>query len=344
MTDLVDANARLKAVQAGCRIQLRGRSYALEATLPLRHGPGRKQQKITLGRVTLLEAERRALELSHQIRSATFSWEAWEKPSAPGVITVDAFRAAAERLHASKYRTDPERGHKNWTKNWLPALRKLPLAGAVTEKTLLQVVECLPENGSSRRNQGTILAQVAESLSIPTARLRKACAGYGAGRLTPRDIPEDGVITSTLERVSARHWRWCLGMLATYGLRPHELEEITPSSDKTWIVADHTKTGSRQVHPCPSAWYESFELGAIAKPPPSRLELSARLSYQLRRIKAPFTCYALRHAYAIRLMEKGVPPELGCRLMGHSLQTHETHYKRWLQQDRITRAMARFDL
>lgn len=344
LTDLADANTRLKAIQAGCRIQLRGRSYALEATLPLRHGPGRRQQRITLGRVTLLEAERRALELSHQIRSDTFTWESWDQPVAPGVITVDAFRTAAQRLHASKYRNDPERGQKNWTKNWLPALRKLPLAGAVTEKTLLQVIARLPENGSARRNQGTILAQVAESLSIPTRRLRQACGGYGASQLSPRDIPEDGVIEATILGISAPHWRWCLGMLATYGLRPHELEEIQPGTDKTWIVADYTKTGSRQVHPCPSSWYEVFALGSIAKPPTSRQELSARLSFQLRRIKAPFTCYALRHAYAIRLMEKGVPPELGCRLMGHSLQTHETQYKRWLQRDRITRAMARFDL
>lgn len=344
MTELEAANARLKALKARCSIQVRGTSCALVATLPMRGAPGRKQQRITLGSISILDAERRALELAHQLRTSTFTWEAWEGPTAPGIITVDAFREAAQRLHTSKYRTEPERGRQTWHKNWLPALRKLPLAGAVTESLLLKTLQTLPENGSARRNQGHIFAWVAESLGIPSAAIRKASQGYGAAKLTPRDIPEDGAIEAFILGLPSKRWRWALGMLATYGLRPHELEGLTRGENLTWTVDDNTKTGARQVHPCPSVWFERFDLGAETRPPTHTREMSARLSYQLRRFNAPFTCYALRHAYAIRLMEKGVPPELGCRLMGHTLQTHEAHYKRWLQQDRITRAMARFDL
>lgn len=344
MTPVEDANARLKAVKAGCSIQLRGRSLSLLATLPLRDGPGRKQQRITLGPISIFEAERQAMALSLALRENSFNWEDWNGLGPAALVTVDTFREAAHRLHAKHYTKDPERGAKNWSKNWAPALRRLPAQGAVTEKVLLKAIQPLPENGSSRRNQGTILARVAESLNIPTKALRKACAGYGIAQLTPRDIPEDGVIEEIILGITAPHWRWCFGMLAAYGLRPHELEDLTPGTKRTWIVADRTKTGSRQVHPCPSAWYELFSLGTVTKPPPSNLEMSARLSLQLRRIKAPFTSYALRHAYAIRLMEKGVPPELGCRLMGHTLKTHESQYKRWIQQERIARAMSRFDL
>ena len=54
--------------------------------------------------------------------------------------------------------------------------------------------------------------------------------------------------------------------------------------------------------------------------------------------------YNLRHAYAMRLMDNGVPPELGARLMGHSLTVHEDTYKRWLEGDRIAKAISRFNL
>ena len=345
MTELEAANARLKATRERCSIQLRGRSLCLVATLPLKDAPGKKQQRITLGEIPIIEAERKAIELSNQIRSGVFSWDAWVSAAEePHLITVDRFREIATQIHARKYRTDPERGAKTWTKNWLPALRKLPLAGAVTERTLLRVVEQLPENGSSRRNQGTILAQVAEHLHIPTKALRKACAGYGASQLTPRDIPEDALIEDLVLRTNLPHWRWALGMLATYGLRPHELEELTPGPGDIWIVAEHTKTGGREVHPCPSEWIDLFNLRIAHRPPPSKQEMSRRISKHLRDRQWPHTAYVLRHAYAIRLMQRGLPADLGALLMGHTLKIHTETYRRWLRADHVSRALARFDL
>jgi len=54
--------------------------------------------------------------------------------------------------------------------------------------------------------------------------------------------------------------------------------------------------------------------------------------------------YALRHAYALRLLSAGVPPELGARLMGHSVQMHTQTYQRWIDADRIKQSMERFNL
>lgn len=344
MTELEAANARLKALRARCSIQQRGSRFSLVATLPVREGPGRKQQRINLGPISVIEAERRAMHLSHQLATNSFDWDEWLAPPEPDLITVDYFRQVAAQLHASKYKRDPERGAKTWTKNWLPALRKLPLAGAVTERTLLRVVQKLPENGSARRNQGTILAQVAERLSIPTEALRKACAGYGLSQLTPRDIPDDAFIEDFVLRTNIPHWRWALGMLATYGLRPHELEEITPGPGNTWIVAERTKTGGRQVHPCPSEWVSLFTLTEPRRPPTSNQEMSRRISKHLRDRNSPFTAYAFRHAFAIRLMQRGVPADLGCQIMGHTLKIHMDTYRRWLREDHVSRALARFDL
>lgn len=344
MTELEAANARLKATRARCSIQIRGTRAYLVATLPCRDAPGRKQQRIPLGPISVIQAERRAVELAHQLATNTFTWDHWLTPPEDDLITVERFCQAAEALHRTKYARSPERGARTWTKNWLPALRRLPPSGGITERTLLRILEQQPPNSAARRNHGTVLCQVAASLGIPTAALRAASAGYGAAQLTPRDIPEDAVIESVILGMKQRHWRWALGMLATYGLRPHELDDITPGPDKTWIVADATKTGARIVHPCPSLWYDTFKLGEPRRPPASHREMSARVSTPLRAAGAPFTAYGLRHAYAIRLMERGVPAELGARLMGHSLKTHETQYKRWVQQQRIAQAIARYDL
>jgi hypothetical protein len=49
-------------------------------------------------------------------------------------------------------------------------------------------------------------------------------------------------------------------MLATYGLRPHEVFrlDVTRYNRKTEVlrVADETKTGTRLVYPCPASWRE----------------------------------------------------------------------------------------
>jgi integrase len=72
--------------------------------------------------------------------------------------------------------------------------------------------------------------------------------------------------------------------------------------------------------------------------------MAKALNDALDRYGATIRPYNLRHAYAMRLMDNGVPPELGARLMGRSLQVHVDTYKRWLGQDRSTKAMDRFTL
>jgi len=43
-------------------------------------------------------------------------------------------------------------------------------------------------------------------------------------------------------------------------------------------------------------------------------------------------------------MSKGVGADLAARLMGHSLQVHQTTYQRWIEANRIQKAMERLSL
>jgi integrase len=336
--ELVGANARLKASKLKCSIQQRGSSYVLIATLPLRDGSGRKQQRINLGSLTVMEAERRALELGHQLRSHSFDWHLWEGPKTLAAISDADFHAAAVRLHATKYRHSPERGSTAWAKKWQPALRKLP-QGPVTEAILLRTVRRLPDGSAARRDQGNILAQVARSLGIPDAALLTACRGYGAASLRPRDIPSDSEIEAAWSSLRLPHWRWTWGMCAAYGLRPHECAELTWLDDDWIEIADATKTGSRRVTPCPSSWVQLWGLRELQRPTQSSQTLSKAFADALTRDRVSTKPYSLRHAYALRLLSRGVSADLAARLMGHSLVVHQQTYQRWIEADRIQKAM-----
>ncbi|MGA0099662.1 MAG: site-specific integrase [Steroidobacteraceae bacterium] len=317
----------------------------LRSTLVDRNAPTvKRRQRISLGIpaifASLPEAERKAIELSHQLRTGTFSWEAWDAPSEGLSVTVDDFLQAAQRLHTSKYRKDPERGASAWSKKWKPALNKLPPSGPITEAILLRVIRKLPAGTACRRDQGNLLTQIAKSLSIPHETLLEACRGYGVDKLTERDIPTDAAIETALGRIRLPHWRWAFGMCAAYGLRPHECADLT-LLEGNWIeVHSKTKTGARRVTPCPSAWIEQFELRALPRPPQSSQTLSKAFNDALDRDGIAIKPYNLRHAYALRLLDRGVTADLGARLMGHSLQVHQTTYQRWIEADRIQKAMA----
>ncbi len=348
-TALGELNARLKAGHHRCCVERRGASLHLRATLPEREEPTRRrQQRIALGLdadySSLHEAERRAIELSHQLRTGSFSWASWDQPAGAITLTADDFRIAAERLHASKYRSSPERGQQAWTKKWAPALGKLPPSGAISVEVLVRVLNRMPPGTAGRRDQGNLLAQIAKAAGLDPEPVQIAARGYGASALQPRNIPTDPEIEAAWAKFRQPHWRWTWGMCAAFGLRPHEVIDLKWLPENWIRVGDATKTGSRQVTACPSAWIERFELRTLPRPTQSAHNLAKVFGDALERADISIKPYSLRHAYALRLMDNAVPPELGARLMGHSLQTHEATYKRWMEEHRITRSMASFNL
>jgi integrase len=340
---LGELNTRLRAGRHRCTAEQRKASLVLRATLPDRIDPSiSRQQRISLNipatYASLPEVERLAVELGHQLRTGSFQWEAWDRPQGSATITTAEFHAAAVKLHAAKYKHSPERGAAAWAKKWAPALRKLP-QGPITDAILLRTVQRLPEGSAGRRDQGNILAQVARALHLDHAALLEACRGYGAASLTPRDIPSDSEIEAAWALLSPSHWRWTWGMCAAYGLRPHECAELVWLEDDWIEIADATKTGSRRVTPCPSAWVHVWGLQELPRPTQSPQTLGKAFADALARARINITPYALRHAYALRLLSRGVSADLAARLMGHSLAVHQQTYQRWIEADRIQKVM-----
>lgn len=94
---------------------------------------------------------------------------------------------------------------------------------------------------------------------------------YRPKPLKPSDLPSDSEIEQIWESLRSPGWRWVYGMLATYGLRPHEVFRIADyggigSETGQISIIDDSKTGARDVWPLPDKWRHQFELANVTLP------------------------------------------------------------------------------
>lgn len=346
---LGEVNGRLKAAGFRCRIEHRGRTLSLVATLPERSGEGRRQQRIALGVEATLAglgaAESQAMTLGLQLRQRTFTWAAWAPPEDEPKPDLEFFHATALRIFAERFGERPDGGRGNWKRRWRPALSRVPTSGELSGELLLGVIEAMPPNSAMRRSYGQVLTTVAGACGIDCTPLRAAKTGYSVRCLQPRDIPADEQIVEIWRAIKQPEWRWVFGMCAVYGLRPHEVQgvELTPEAEAK--IGDSTKTGYRVVWPAPQVWVETFELCSMQRPKCKPDQFTNRANIYIHvRGPCPFGLYNLRHAYAIRLLLAGIPSSLAARLMGHSVEIHERVYQRWLDAAELSKLRSGFNL
>ena len=326
-------NRRLKEDSIRVRIEDRGKSLYLRASLPDRQTLAQRQQRICLNTLDVLEADKQARFLATLMSSPAGLWTIWDaRQVQPTTYTCGEFRAAGRQLYETKYTTETA-----WTKKWRPALNKLPSDSVpCSDALLIAVVKSLKPNSAGRRDQGNVLSQIAYSLTMDAAGIQVASRGYSSKELTERVIPQDHEIEQLIVQIKSSHWRWMFGMLATYGLRPHEIIQARITEEGNCEIGEQTKTGFHIAWPCHERWFHEFNLGCVSRPPQSveAVEKAANL-YLCRRGPLPWPLYSMRHAYAIRLFHKGIPSEIGARLMGHSEAVHQSTYKRWYDTKKL---------
>lgn len=340
--------AALQALNASLRTSKRrvqivihdGRLY-LRATVPSKRDPAiRTQSRIPLSLdaslINLGIAENRALELSIQLSENTFTWAHWitTAPGSPRARTHDQALAHIQsnfQAHYARKAKRPDSATTEWKAKWISVLRRLPTTIPITQDVLEGVILSYPEASAPRSTAGYVLAKCATWLGLDPEPIRSLSRGYSSTRsVHPRDIPEDDAITTYARTIRAPHWRWLVMVCATYGIRPHEAAEAQFDHDFNLIISDATKTGYRLVWPCLSEWVTEFALGDGPWPqvPCHRMAHAANL-YLRGSHAMPFHLYDLRHAYAVRLLRRGVSSDIGARLMGHSPEIHHRTYRRW---------------
>ncbi|MEO0843115.1 MAG: integrase, partial [Cyanobacteria bacterium J06643_5] len=155
-------------------------------------------------------------------------------------------------------------------------------------------------------------------------------------------------IRASKEVTKPEQWQWLYGMLATYGLRPHELfaidlQSFTDTNNKFHLVylnpslTEGTKTGERScgIPPLYPHWIELFDLKNIKLPSAggSLSNKTALIHIKFRNLGIGFKPYDLRHAFAIRGHRLQVPIKTMADYMGHTVQEHTKTYQRWMNED-----------
>jgi integrase len=337
------ANKRLKESGSRVKLLLRGKRVSLRAWLPPKEEGGQwSQQTIAIKKASTLEGVRDAEKLAHAVQLALdrerFNWEDW------GYIPVvkgnaSALVAAFKADRFAKIAETPK-SLSTWRTDYDCVFRRLP-DKPLSQSTILAVVESTKPNSRTRLKVCRSLAQLAKfaGLKIDLAPYR---GDYSPAKVDPRDIPSDQDIIDIWRGIDSPEWAWAFGMMATYGLRNHELYHVDLDLLASSEVVELTdtldgggKTGARTVWPFYPEWYHQFRLSECRLPLTTCIgnkALGSRITKGLER-HGFIHPYRLRHAWAIRTLLFGFPLGLAAQQMGHGEALHCDTYHRWIKRE-----------
>ncbi len=391
-------NAALAVAGIGLRLERRGQRLGLRGPLPCRRGSGSLPvQRISLGlpasEAGLEQAIQALRQVLRELQLQRFDWSHWSRQGATSALAAAATagdRASATPAAAAsplagpleafeqaffsdpRRRRNPAGSRTTWTASYLPYLRRLEAIAAAAAlpgpppldlPLLLQVLESYELGSRSRQQCGTVLAALArqQGLELPED-WRERAAGYGLHLAQFRRLPSDQQILQLPEAIPNPAWRLVFGLMATYGLRNHEvffcdLSALAPGGDRVIRVLPTSKTGEHQVWPFQPEWVERFGLEVLGEQPnllpavctdlrrTTLQQVGRRVAEQFRRYQLPITPYDLRHAWAVRTIHIGLPDTVAARMMGHSVAIHTRTYHHWItrrdQQQAVDAALAR---
>ncbi len=385
-------NQRLKAGQLGVQIERRGQKLNLRATLPPRPGSPRLrpyQQRLRLNlpatAAGLKQAEQQAKIIALQLMQQSFDWRQY-LPLANGTALhqldlpnkLAAFQAEFLADATQSSAAHPASRRTTWETAYAPYLHSLvELAQSRPALSLPEAIymtlQATRPNSRSRQICCTALSGFTEFLHLELPTPLKAYWGsYGTSRTQARSLPSDAEIVAAYAQIPNANWRFVYGIMATYGLRNHEVffcdysrlaadPSADPNADlesdlEAMIeVLPMTKTGSHSVWPFYPEWVEQFNLRSVLLPPlttdlnqTTLRRIGQLVNGQFRRYQIPFSPYDLRHAWAVRTIHFGLPDTVAARMMGHSVVIHNRTYHRWIthrdQQQAVTTALSRSQL
>ncbi|MBE9137950.1 site-specific integrase [Nodosilinea sp. LEGE 07088] len=354
-------NARLKAARLGLQVERRGDRLSLRGTLPPRPGsvkPRPHQQRIPLGLPAtpagLKQIEQQAKVIAAQLIERRFDWASYLAPQAEAADTMPLADRVAQfeahmMAHAGSDIAALASRKTTWDKAYAPYLKKLlrqaeqhpqqPLAAA-----MVVTLETLPLHARSRQVACTALKAFADfhGMSLPEG-FDQLAGTYGNSKAQRRLLPADEVIVEWCDRIPNPAWRHVYGIMATYGLRNHEVffcdyQGLRQGDLEGRItVLETTKTGLHDVWPFYPEWCDRFGLRQGCLPPintdlttTTLQRIGQQVAIQFKRYGVPFSPYDLRHAWAVRTIHFGLPDIVAARMMGHSVAIHNRTYHRWI--------------
>lgn len=343
---LAQSNGRLKAGKVGCRIHQQGDRLVLRGTFPPRPGSCKNaphQQRLFTGLRAngegLRLAEQMAREIGLALQRGDFDWDQYINPLREKSQTVADW---VER-HRAEYLSQGGK-QETWEGDYWKIFKKMDQSVAIDEAEILRVVLTTSPNTKTRKRAVMALSSLAHLAGIDVD-LQPYAGNYAPSKVSPRDLPTDQAIAATRERITSPAWRWVFGMMATYGLRPHEVFRLDfdrlQSGDRVVQVLGNTKTGARECWPIYPEWFSAWALETVELPGIKLERSNSAIGHSVTEWfsdhSIPFPAYSLRHCWAVRSIVFGLPTELAARMMGHSVPVHTSIYHHWLTREHADR-------
>lgn len=346
------ANAQLIAAKVAIKLELRGNRLYLRGSFPnfLRpDGTTTKPNKIALGLYPTKEGIERAVAIALQIRAEItlekFCWSKYRKISESTKSEPRIFTAATivEKFEEDYFnlRGNSKKTHETFKTEYLRIFNKLDLTIPLTLEELKNVVLTTEANTRARKRYAHACAALARFAELEDSELKRLAGSYSTTSLTPRQIPTDEEILSLWKQIPSQEDQFLFGLLATYGLRPHEFFLSSLQNPPYLYISSEGKTQQRLVSPLWPDWYEIFQLENIQDPfirndwiSKSNSQRGSLIGKRFKKCNIPLKPYDLRHAWAIRSLFFGLDISLAAQQMGHGVQVHSQTYHLWISDQR----------
>lgn len=325
--DIIAANMRLKSLKARCSIIQRGDRLCLRGTFPAKPTATRQdwhRQLIFLGvnatPAGIKFAENEAIKLSMALDQGLFDWSVYLKKDEESLSIEDWVQKFKEHKLAQGIEL------QTWKTGYAVVLKQLKNFDVDLAKKLVFSTEA----NSRNRQRFCIAIEAFFKFCDREISLDEYKGSYKPSK--NRYIPTDAEIEEWFFKIDNPEYQWAYGILATYGIRPSEINKL--QFEKMPILICHGKKSDRSdriIYPYPDKWVELFDL---ANPKFKDKKTAAKqINVYFLRHGLPFTPYALRDRWAIRTMELGLDIKLRADEMGHSVQVHSEEYLRWIKDE-----------
>lgn len=329
--------SRVKILRRGGTLWLRGTfppKPHIEKTKPY-------QQKLSLGlnctAAGIRRAEQEAKIISAQLELGTFVWLDWvDVKEVPDSQSVGYWLDKFEKDYWDK-NTQDIKATRSWNASWGLSFRGLPRDADISVSVLLEAAKSTKPNTMARKRVCQNYYRLAKFAKLEGADVLLDFKGsYSPTAVVPRSLPTDKEIAEVVTGIKQEDWRWWVGAIACYGLRPSEAFFLDLTEFPIIRVLESKTNRPRIVYPLYPEWAQEWELKNISLPKiteTGKTTYGQRLSGWFGRRSLPFKAYDLRHCYARRCFEFGIPPDRGAKLMGHQLNVHLQIYRAWIDED-----------
>ena len=328
----------------------KGRLY-LSGYFPKKSGEeGTAQYMVTLQLDDDAFGQKQAAKLlkkaEKDLKNNRWNWDDWKINKSSNVSAdgsgPQTWRSAIRSLYRRKV-TLGRCSESSWKVNLWGTLKFMPMDETVTTASIETELNRYSRDTYTYKKLFYLLRDIGVITGTPFPEVAVPTYNRTA---TVYEIPDDDLIIEWVLK-AGEPYRWYFGMMATYGLRPHEADEcrlVEGNGTLLVQVDDNTKTGYRTVIPLNQEWVETFNLRDRTTRPESARDSdrndAAAVWLNTRRLKLgiDFRPYMLRHAYAARLWRDGgseLTIDTAAKLMGHSVKEHTETYRRWIDPNQI---------